>query len=534
LKLILLFASALLLSAQVKPVKSTVCAECHPKIYQTFSKTSMAASSGLSETGSLQESFQKASFTDRQSAFSYSVGRNASGYFFEFQKQHGSASPTRRRLPFFVGSGTAARAFLIAVDGFLYESPVTYYSRTAAWDLSPGYDRYQYPFLTRAIAPGCLACHSSGVQAISGTQNAYASPPFLEGGVSCERCHGPGESHVKSGGLHILNPAKLPPEQRDSICSQCHLSGEVLVPRAGRENQPFVPGEKLSDSRIAFLRVGESSGMKVVSHVENLSQSACKRASGDRLWCGTCHDPHSVPAAAAKAAWFRAKCLTCHQPKDCRSPAADRASNQDDCIACHMPRNPVSDAQHVVYTDHSIPRRPSPRQTMPASADAPLAPFGLKTATARDLGLAYAIVAVREQNPAYRERAFNLLKEAIDKNPEDPLTLSYLADLYKSRSDDSVAFQLYERLMRVDPLESSAPVALGAYQMERGNNPEAIRLWTDALRKSPALLLVRLNLAVALLRTGHPAEARATLEKALEFNPNFQAARDLLAKIPPM
>ena len=88
--------------------------------------------------------------------------------------------------------------------------------------------------------------------------------------------------------------------------------------------------------------------------------------------------------------------------------------------------------------------------------------------------------------------------------------------------------------MRVDPLESSAPVALGAYQMERGNDPEAIRLWTDALRKSPALLLVRLNLAVALLRTGHPAEARATLEKALEFNPNFQAARDLLAKIPPM
>jgi tetratricopeptide (TPR) repeat protein len=198
-----------------------------------------------------------------------------------------------------------------------------------------------------------------------------------------------------------------------------------------------------------------------------------------------------------------------------------------------MPRNPVTDAQHIVYTDHSIPRRRSALESMPA-ADAPLAPFGLKRATARDLGLAYAIVAAREQNAAYCERAFNLLKEAIGKNPEDPLTLSYLADLYKSRSDDSAAFQLYERLLRVDPLESSAPVALNAYQMERGNDPEAIRLWTDALRKSPALLLVRLNLAVALLRTGHPAEARATLEKALEFNPNFQAARDLLAKIPPM
>jgi hypothetical protein len=494
----------------------------------------MALSSGLSGTGPLHESFPNSPFLDNHSAFSYSVGRDASGYFFEFQKQPPDGPiATRRRLPFFVGSGAAARAFLISVDGFLYESPVTYYSRTSTWDLSPGYDRYQYPFLTRAIAPGCLACHSSGVQSIPGTQNAYASPPFLEGGISCERCHGPAESHVKSGGrLSIINPVKLQPDQRDSICAQCHLSGEVIVPKAGRENQPFVPGEKLSDSRIAFLRVSEQSGMKVISHVEYLSQSACKRASGDRLWCGTCHDPHVVPSAANKTAWFRAKCLTCHQLKDCLGPAAERASNQDDCITCHMPRNPVTDAQHMVYTDHSIPRRPSSRQVRPATADAPLAPFGMKTATARDLGLAYAIVAVREQNPAYRERAFNLLKEAIGKSPDDPLTLSYLADLYKIRSEDSTAFDLYERLLRADPLESSAPVALGAYQMERGNNLEAIRLWTDALRKSPALLLVRVNLAIALLRTGRPAEARIVLEKALKFNPNFQAARDLLAKLP--
>ena len=167
-----------------------------------------------------------------------------------------------------------------------------------------------------------------------------------------------------------------------------------------------------------------------------------------------------------------------------------------------------------------------------ASIDSPLAPFGAKEATPRDLGLAYAMLAARDQNQAYGERAFELLKQAITQNPDDPLTLSYLAELYKKHSDDRTAFQLYERLLRADPLEATAPVNLGAYQMERGNLPEAIRLWHDALRKSPALLLVRLNLATALLRTGQPAEARATLEKALEFNPNFQAARDLLAKIP--
>ena len=110
--------------------------------------------------------------------------------------------------------------------------------------------------------------------------------------------------------------------------------------------------------------------------------------------------------------------------------------------------------------------------------------------------------------------------------------LSYLADLYKKHSDDGNAAQLYGRLLQVDPSESSAPVALGAYAMERGDDQEAIRFWSDALRKSPALLLVRANLAVALLRTGRPAEARAVLNKALEFNPGFKAARELLDKIP--
>jgi Tfp pilus assembly protein FimV len=42
---------------------------------------------------------------------------------------------------------------------------------------------------------------------------------------------------------------------------------------------------------------------------------------------------------------------------------------------------------------------------------------------------------------------------------------------------------------------------------------------------------VRLNLAVALIRTGHREEARAVLEKALEFNPSFTAARKLLSEI---
>jgi hypothetical protein len=459
----------------------------------------------------------KVSFSGN-SGYQYSIFNDDQKLFLEFHK---TDKPERRELAYFVGSGATARSYLISIDGFLYESPATYYSRPNKWALSPGYDRYPYPFLTRAIAPACLQCHATGVQPVQGTQNGFQSPPFLEGGIGCERCHGPGAAHAASGkAKDIVNPASLPAEQRDSVCAQCHLSGEIRVERAGKSILDFKAGDKLSDNAVAFLR--ESRGMKVTSHVENFAQSACSRASGKRLWCGTCHDPHFVPSPAERVAWFRSKCQTCHEAAQCR-----RGEN---CVACHMPSTSVSDADHVVYTDHSIPRRVVSRNRKPP-ADAPLIAFGGAPSDPRDQGLAYAIVALREQNATYSARAFELLREAERRNPDDPQTLSYLADLYKTRKDDRNAALLYERLHRVDPKQSSAPMNLGAYEMERGHYEEAIRLFQEALRISPALVLVRLNLAVALVHEGRKGEARSVLENALEFNPSFTAARDLLAQI---
>jgi hypothetical protein len=462
------------------------------------------------------------------SGYRYSIVHRDQKLVLEFGKERRELTYKEiRELAYFVGSGAVARSYLIAVDDFLYEAPATYYSRPGAWAPSPGYDRYSYPFLTRAIAPGCLQCHATGVQAIPGTQNGYQSPAFLEAGVGCERCHGPGAAHAASGKREdIVNPVLLPPEQRDSVCAQCHLSGEIRVDRAGKSMAGFTAGDKLSSYTTAFVRATSSPGMKVTSHVEDLAQSACSRASGDRLWCGSCHDPHVTPPPAEKAAWFRSKCQTCHAPTVCK--------RGDNCIACHMPRAPVTDADHVVYTDHSIPRRALARNRKPP-AGAPLAAFGGTPPSprdlGRDLGLAYAIVALREQNAVYSTRAFDLLREAERQDPNEPQTLSYLADLYKTRKDDQNAEKLYRRLYALDPTQSSAPTNLGAYEMERGHNEEAIRLFQEALRISPALVLVRLNLAAALIRTGKTLEARTVLEKALQFNPSFTAAREMLDRI---
>lgn len=495
----------------------------------------MARSSGRAGSSESREQFDRSQFLDSAGKFSYSVGRDTAGYYFDYRQQSTNRPGAdrqiegRRRLEYFVGSGAAARTYLLNVDGFLYESPVSYYSASTSWKPSPGFADRDYPYLTRPVLPGCLQCHASGIQHTAGTQNQYASPAFLEGGVACERCHGPGSDHIAAG-RPMVNPAKLAPASRDSICEQCHLSGEIRVPKMGRDEEALPPGDALADHMTVFVRAGSASQRKVTSHAENLAQSSCKRASGDKLWCGTCHDPHTVPAPAQKAAYFRSKCLTCHQTSSCRASQASRQANGDDCVACHMPQNPVSDVEHVVFTDHSIQRRPAPASSSPP-ANADLVPFRGGRASSRDLGLAYAMVGLRENNTAYLDRAFRLLQDAVAQGVRDTQTLAYLAQFYRDHKDDAHALPLYEEVWRRDGSEYAAAAALGAYQMQKGNLDEAIQLWNQALVISPALLLTRENLAIALLRAGHPEQAQAALRKALEFNPSLQEAQDLLDQI---
>jgi len=513
-------------------VGNKACSPCHAAIFRAYTQTPMAQTSGKVGAQDRTETFGSAEFRDARGAFSYTVRPD---YHLEFAQQ-GVQQPIagRRDLTHFIGSGAAARTFLIESGGFLFESPATYYRRTNSWNASPGFASLDYPYLTRPIAPGCLQCHASGIQPKAGTLNAYDATPFLENGVACERCHGAGGDHVmRPAGAKMVNPAKLAPAARDSICAQCHLSGEVRVPKIGNpESQALTPGSLLSEILTVFVRRGSPAELKVTSHVENLAQSACKRASGDKLWCATCHDPHTVPEPAAKAAYFRGKCLTCHQSQDCGSPQQARRANGDDCTACHMPRGPAGDVEHVVFTDHSIRKPSGSAPPKPPAPTSELVPYFAYTATPRDQAMAYAMVALRDRNDADRQRAFALLKQAAEQGTADAAALVYLAEFYRDAQDDAHALPIYEQVWRMDRTQYAAAAALGAYQMQRGNTAGAIELWRAALASNPGMTLVRVNLAAALLRTGQVDEAKAMLQKALEFNPVSPEARELLGRIP--
>ncbi|MGH9960422.1 MAG: tetratricopeptide repeat protein, partial [Pyrinomonadaceae bacterium] len=183
---------------------------------------------------------------------------------------------------------------------------------------------------------------------------------------------------------------------------------------------------------------------------------------------------------------------------------------------------------HVVYTDHSIPRKRSEKNHISASPHDPaLVSFEKGQATPRDLGLAYAKLAVRDRRHGYFTRAFELLKQVAEEKTGDAEFLLQLGYLYDRAGNEGKAMPLYERAIRLDPSKLEAAINLGAILTAQGRHSEAVRLWEDALTRNPGLDPARINLALAHLRLGNRVSAEQALRKALEYQPDFPMARKL-------
>ncbi len=128
----------------------------------------------------------------------------------------------------------------------------------------------------------CLRCHMSAVQESDpGTINRYRGLPFLNTGITCEMCHGDAREHVASGGkIPVVDPTKLSPEARDSVCMSCHLEGDVSVSPAGHSPLNYRPGEAISTYLAFFVRANANLTDRAVSEIEQLDQSTCSALAG--------------------------------------------------------------------------------------------------------------------------------------------------------------------------------------------------------------------------------------------------------------
>jgi len=501
-------------------VGNDACVPCHKSIVESYAQTAMARTSGPALPGLVE-----GSYSHPISGVSYRIHRDGSRAMLSYDRPTPPELHGSQELSYYIGSNTRGRTFLFSVDGFLYQTPIDYYAGKHAWDMAPGDAQLREMELNHPVDDTCLFCHTSRVQPrVSGTINRFASAPFLQAGVSCERCHGPGGEHAAGHGP-IVNPAKLTGARRDDVCMQCHLEGVGRITVAGRRQVDYRPGDTLSDYLAIFVRQDAASDrLGAVSQFEALALSACRRQSNGALTCTSCHDPHVQVSAPQRTEFYRAKCLTCHATLAEGHHAEDR-----DCTSCHMPRLSSVDIGHTMVTDHRILRNPRPQATAAAEVTG-IVQFNNPSPSARELGLAYGEVALRGNVSAGAE-AFRLLQQSLQAGHDDADVLVRLAYLQQMRGDLDEAQRLYGRALARDPDRAVAAANLGVLDARHGELTAALNLWRAAFDKNPHLTGLGINLARGLCDTGNGDEARRVADRALRHNPDSNATRQLLSEL---
>ena len=95
----------------------------------------------------------------------------------------------------------------------------------------------------------------------------------------------------------------------------------------------------------------------------------------------------------------------------------------------------------------------------------------------------------------------------------------------------SSAADAFRQVLKLSPQHPLAVFDLGLSLFDLGQNDEAIRWLTAAVREDPKAAGTHYYLGVALERTRRFPEARASLQKAIELNPQNADAYAALSRV---
>jgi hypothetical protein len=522
--LILTVIPAALFAAE-KPndwVGSKACITCHAREFDSWRKTPMGNASGRASDGLIT-----GSFTHSGTEAHFEVARAANGNpVIHYQKsiQVGEwREEIKGTIPleYFVGSGKRGRTYLFQREGWWFETPVNWYSKKRVWDMPPGLQSATEIPLTLRVDQACLHCHATNVtRAAAESRNKFGTLPFTEGGIGCEACHGPGGDHVRSKGKVALpDVSRLAAPARDAICMQCHLEAEFVVNRAARDKFDYRPGEDLLTYSDYFFRPTKEK-LRAVSQFESLWDSKCRLASGDKMTCTTCHDPHATVVAEDRVSHYRERCVTCHGEQFARS----HKNGDPNCIGCHMPTR-HADVAHEEATDHRILRTPDAFKVNPSDELMHFPPGS--SAGAREAGIAYSQLAGRKSDKATIARAKESLVLAVHKGARDAETLAALGFIQRTEGKLNDALESYEAALQSgskDPFVINDAAALYANSRKTG---EALRLWKQGFEANPWQSELGMNIASLYCALGDAESAGKALDRVLEFNPDQSAARKM-------
>jgi Flp pilus assembly protein TadD len=107
-----------------------------------------------------------------------------------------------------------------------------------------------------------------------------------------------------------------------------------------------------------------------------------------------------------------------------------------------------------------------------------------------------------------------------------------LGILSEERRDSRQAQELFQEVLKLDPLNLIAISNLGTLLAKSGDLRGAISLWRPAFERNEDVVGLAKNLAQVECIAGDTAAARATLQKTLLYNPGLRDVRQMLTRLP--
>lgn len=559
----------------VKYVGIETCRSCHNDIYKTFIETGMGQSFALaSKAKSAADFSRKHVVYDRFSDLYYMpFWKGDSLYISEFRLAGKDTVHLRtEKVDYIIGSGQHTNSHMMNVNGYVYQMPLTWYAQKGKWDLPPGFENGHNVRFNRAIGFECMSCHNAMPTFEEHSGNKFITVP---GGIDCERCHGPGEVHVKeklAGNLvdtaheidyTIVNPKKLSWDRQIDVCQRCHLQGNAVL-KPGKSFKDFRPGMDLSKVVDIYMPKykGKEDEFIMASHAQRLQMSKCFISShqtpvnGGKLTCITCHNPHVSVKVTGKQI-FNNACMKCHTGTEtCTEKPELRKASNDNCWGCHMPKSGTIDIPHVTVTDHWI-RIPAKQETKNklsefagiycinnAGSDGftrgkaylsyfekfdgesysldSAAPY-LADGTADDLDLTDARVHLMYLKNDY-QGVVKLSKQLSVTSNNQPWTCYRIGQAYQNLGMLPEAEAWYRRGVALAPANLDFKNKLGALLISMDRVAAGVEQLMASLQLNPKQVVALTDLGFATLKSGDVVRAMAYYNQALRLDPDFEQA----------
>jgi len=161
-------------------VGSRSCVPCHQNIYDKFTKTGMGRSMTRVTPGLLAKLVTSGSSYDEKLDQHFEVfAREGKLFQSQYATEAGGNEIFREthEIEWIIGSGANGFGGVTTKGAYLFQGPLSFYSKIGVWGLSPGYEFGNYGF-NRPILAGCVACHSGRAMPVAGGNGRFEDPPF--------------------------------------------------------------------------------------------------------------------------------------------------------------------------------------------------------------------------------------------------------------------------------------------------------------------------------------------------------------------